>query len=30
MSPEKVLGKFVIFELMVKDYKHVENIVKGK
>jgi hypothetical protein len=29
MSPEKVLGKFVSFELMVKDYKHVENIAHG-
>jgi hypothetical protein len=29
MTPKEVLGKFVIFELLVKDSKHVENIVRS-
>jgi hypothetical protein len=29
MTPEEVLGKFVSFELMVKDSIHVENISHG-
>jgi hypothetical protein len=26
MSPEKVIGKFVSFELMIKDSKHIVNL----
>jgi hypothetical protein len=26
MSPEEVIGKFVSFELMVKDSKHIVNL----
>jgi hypothetical protein len=26
MSPEEVIGKFVIFELMIKDFKHIVNL----
>jgi hypothetical protein len=26
MSPEEVIGKFVSFELMIKDYKHIVNL----
>jgi hypothetical protein len=29
MSPEKVIGKFVSFELMIKDSKHIVNLEKG-
>jgi hypothetical protein len=29
MSPEEVIGKFVSFELMIKDSKHVVNLEKG-
>jgi hypothetical protein len=29
MSPEEVIGKFVSFELMVKDSKHIVNLEKG-
>jgi hypothetical protein len=29
MSPEKVIGKFVSFELMIKDYKHIVNLEQG-
>jgi hypothetical protein len=29
MSPEKVIGKFVSFELMVKDSKHIVNLEQG-
>jgi hypothetical protein len=26
MSPEEVIGKFVSFELMIKDSKHIVNL----
>jgi hypothetical protein len=29
MSPEEVIGKFVSFELMIKDYKHIVNLEQG-
>jgi hypothetical protein len=29
MSPEEVIGKFVSFELMVKDFKHIVNLEQG-
>jgi hypothetical protein len=29
MSPEEVIGKFVSFELMIKDSKHVVNLEQG-
>jgi hypothetical protein len=29
MSPEEVIGKFVSFELMIKDSKHISNLVQG-
>jgi hypothetical protein len=29
MSPEEVIGKFVSFELMIKDSKHIVNLVQG-
>jgi hypothetical protein len=29
MSPEEVIGKFVRFELMIKDYKHIVNLEQG-
>jgi hypothetical protein len=29
MSSEEVIGKFVSFELMVKDYKHIANLEQG-
>jgi hypothetical protein len=29
MSPEEVIGKFVIFELMIKDSKHIVNLEQG-
>jgi hypothetical protein len=29
MSPEEVIGKFVSFKLMVKDFKHVVNLEQG-
>jgi hypothetical protein len=29
MSPEEVIGKFVSFELMVKDSKHIGNLEQG-
>jgi hypothetical protein len=29
MSPEEVIGKFVSFELMIKDSKHIINLEKG-
>jgi hypothetical protein len=29
MSPEEVIGKFVRFELMVKDSKHIVNLEQG-
>jgi hypothetical protein len=29
MSHEEVIGKFVSFELMIKDYKHIVNLEKG-
>jgi hypothetical protein len=29
MSPEKVIGKFVSFELMIKDSKHIVNVEQG-
>jgi hypothetical protein len=29
MSPEKVIGKFVSFELMIKDSKHIINLEQG-
>jgi hypothetical protein len=29
MSPEEVIGKFVIFELMIKDSKHFVNLEQG-
>jgi hypothetical protein len=29
MSPEKVIGKFMSFELMIKDSKHIVNLEQG-
>jgi hypothetical protein len=29
MSPKEVIGKFVSFELMIKDSKHIVNLVQG-
>jgi hypothetical protein len=29
MSPEEVIGKFVSFELMIKDSKHIVNFKQG-
>jgi hypothetical protein len=29
MSPEEVIGKFVSFELMIKDSKHIVNLDQG-
>jgi hypothetical protein len=29
MSPEEVIGKFVSFELMIKDSKHIVNVEQG-
>jgi hypothetical protein len=29
MSPEEVIGKFVSFELMIKDSKHIVNLKQG-
>jgi hypothetical protein len=29
MSPKKVIGKFVSFELMIKDSKHIVNLEQG-
>jgi hypothetical protein len=29
MSPEKVIGKFVSFELMINDSKHIINLEQG-
>jgi hypothetical protein len=29
MSPEKVIGEFVSFELMIKDSKHIVNLEQG-
>jgi hypothetical protein len=29
MSPEKLIGKFVSFELMIKDSKHIVNLEQG-
>ena len=29
MSPEEVIGKFLSFELMIKDSKHIVNLEKG-
>jgi hypothetical protein len=29
MSPEEVFGKFVSFELMIKDSKHIVNLEQG-
>jgi hypothetical protein len=29
MSPEEVIGKFVSFELIIKDSKHIVNLEKG-
>jgi hypothetical protein len=29
MSPEEVIGKFVIFELMIEDSKHIVNLEQG-
>jgi hypothetical protein len=29
MSPEEVIGKFVSFELMIKDSKHIVNLEQG-
>jgi hypothetical protein len=29
MSPEEVIGKFVSFELMIKDTKHIVNLEQG-
>jgi hypothetical protein len=29
MSPEEIIGKFVNFELMIKDSKHIVNLEKG-
>jgi hypothetical protein len=29
MSPEEVVDKFVSFELMIKDFKHIVNLEQG-
>jgi hypothetical protein len=29
MSLEEVIGKFVSFELMIKDFKHIVNLEQG-
>jgi hypothetical protein len=29
MSPEEVIDKFVSFELMIKDFKHIVNLEQG-
>jgi hypothetical protein len=29
MSPEEVIGKFVDFELIIKDSKHIVNLEQG-
>jgi hypothetical protein len=29
MSPEEVIGRFVSFELMIKDSKHIVNLEQG-
>jgi hypothetical protein len=29
MSPEEVIGKFMSFELMIKDSKHIVNLEQG-
>jgi hypothetical protein len=29
MSPKEVIGKFVSFELMIKDSKHIVNLKQG-
>jgi hypothetical protein len=29
MSPEEVIGKFLSFELMIKDSKHIVNLEQG-
>jgi hypothetical protein len=29
MSPDEVIGKFVSFELMIKDFKHIVNLEQG-
>jgi hypothetical protein len=29
MSPEEVIGKFVSFDLMIKDFKHIVNLEQG-
>jgi hypothetical protein len=29
MSPEEVIGKFVSFELIIKDSKHIMNLEQG-
>jgi hypothetical protein len=29
MSPKEVIGKFVSFELMIKDFKHIVNLEQG-
>jgi hypothetical protein len=29
MSPKEVIGKFVIFEIMIKDSKHIVNLEQG-
>ena len=29
MSPEEIIGKFVSFELMIKDSKHIVNLEQG-
>jgi hypothetical protein len=29
MSPEDVIGRFVSFELMIKDSKHIVNLEQG-
>jgi hypothetical protein len=29
MSPEEVIGKFVSFEIMIKDSKHIVNLEQG-
>jgi hypothetical protein len=29
MPPEEVIGKFVSFELMIKDSKHIDNLERG-
>jgi hypothetical protein len=29
MSPEKVIGKFVSFKLIIKDSRHIANLEQG-